>query len=258
MSHECSFSGCERTFETKRGKSLHESRGHTELYQDPEWLREQYIDNALNAKEIAEKCDTTAQTIYEWMDKLGIERRDKSEAKALEWENASDERRDEYAERMAEVGANHSVTNWHTFSEEERQEFRNFLSELATERNPPEPKVFKVEKTGHYVRSGWEKAVDLLLHEKGVEYAYEPQGFDCGEEGDYYPDFIVRDDVVIEVKGYVWDRNVAKAEQFMDKYPEYTYVVVGGREAQENMVYDYYIEYENKERIVELIDGGWE
>lgn len=40
---------------------------------DPEWLREQYKENGLLGKEIAEKCDLGASNVSSWLKKHGIE-----------------------------------------------------------------------------------------------------------------------------------------------------------------------------------------
>lgn len=49
-------------------------------YKDRDWLRRKYWDEGLSTTEIAEICDVTSMTIWRWMERHNIERRDKSEA----------------------------------------------------------------------------------------------------------------------------------------------------------------------------------
>ena len=46
-------------------------------YKDAEWLEEQYHDNGLTQYEIADKCGVNQKTVRSWMDKHGIETRDR-------------------------------------------------------------------------------------------------------------------------------------------------------------------------------------
>lgn len=46
------------------------------MYQDGDWLREQYWEEGLTQKEIAAKCDVSVRTIRRHMKQNGIERRD--------------------------------------------------------------------------------------------------------------------------------------------------------------------------------------
>jgi len=117
MTLKCERSGCERTFQTKRAKSVHESNGHGKKYTEESWLREKYHGEGLYIKEIAEECGVITQTIRDWMDELGVETRDSSEAKSHEWSRSGEQRRKEYAERMSEVGSSYAATgesngNW--------------------------------------------------------------------------------------------------------------------------------------------------
>lgn len=68
--HECDI--CERTFDTQRGLSVHESRGHSEIYQDQDKMYEFLIEKDLTAAELADRFDTSVVTIRNWKEKLGI------------------------------------------------------------------------------------------------------------------------------------------------------------------------------------------
>lgn len=119
------------------------------------------------------------------------------------------------------------------------------LSEIRKGMKPTYPEPFTVEETGHRVRSGWEEDVDIYLHRSDVEYKYEPRGFEYGNGRRYYPDFIVEDKLVIEVKGWPDDKSIQKAKEFTTAYPEYTYIVIGSKSCQSEMSYDKFIEYES-------------
>ena len=104
-----------------------------------------------------------------------------------------------------------------------------------------------VEETGRMVRSSWEEEIDLMLYDSGFDYDYEPKRFDIGDRK-YMPDFIVESEVVVEVKGYVSEASLEKAESFMAEYPDYTYVVVGSE-----IPCDKYVPWEERNEFVDRI-----
>jgi len=104
-----------------------------------------------------------------------------------------------------------------------------------------------VEKTGHTVRSGWEAEIDEMLFENNIEYRYEGRTFDLGEYT-YTPDFVCDRGAVIEVKGYIWDGDQQKARDFMERYPELSYLIVGSE-----LPGDYHLSWEERESLPELI-----
>lgn len=85
---------------------------------------------------------------------------------------------------------------------------------------------YVVPETGHEVRSTWEEVIDKMLHDSPYDYEYEPRRFDLGNRT-YLPDFIVEDQVVLEVKGVPDRRAWRKASSFMHRFREFDYVVVG-------------------------------
>ena len=128
----------------------------------------------------------------------------------------------------------------HEVSEETRQKIRE-------NGRPGYVKQIDVEETGHTVRSTWEEAIDRLLYYSQYDFEFEPERFDIG--GQYYlPDFIVGDDV-IEVKGWVTDHSIDRAERFMDQYPEYRYICVGS----EGLPCDVHIEYEQRHELLDVL-----
>jgi len=69
---------------------------------DKDWLQTKYVDERLSQKEIAEIAGVHKGTVKYWLDKHGIDARDKKEAINLSWEDA-DERRKAVGERFAEL-----------------------------------------------------------------------------------------------------------------------------------------------------------
>jgi len=103
-----------------------------------------------------------------------------------------------------------------------------------------------IDETGHTVRSHWEEELDLLLHESGVDYEYEPETFDIGFQ-QYTPDFRITE-YMIEVKGYAAEDDKDRARAFLDRFPEYTYVAVGSW-----LPSDIHISWESRRRVLSLI-----
>lgn len=90
---------------------------------------------------------------------------------------------------------------------------------------------YEVEETGHTVSGTWERDTDLALHVLDINFEYEPEKFSLPSLN-YIPDFIVEDQVVIEVKGRLTENAHTKANEFMEEYPQYEYWVIGNGEVQ--------------------------
>ena len=73
MTHECSVEWCDRSFDTKVGRGLHESRGHKHPHQDPEILHQLYVEEGLSSREVAEQLDTSKQQVLHYLHELGFE-----------------------------------------------------------------------------------------------------------------------------------------------------------------------------------------
>lgn len=89
--------------------------------------------------------------------------------------------------------------------------------------------------------------MDLILHKSRFEYDYEPKRFNLGDRG-YWPDFVVKDSVVVEVKGYARERGIEIANDFIESFHEMKYVVVG-----DEMPCDTHIPWERRSELPELI-----
>lgn len=82
------------------------------------------------------------------------------------------------------------------------------------------------EDLGHFVRSRWEANVARIFVFLGVEYEYEKHRF-LLEDCSYCPDFYIpKENLYIEVKGYLRDSSVLK--KFVSAHPEINLKVVDG------------------------------
>ena len=101
----------------------------SDQYKDADWLRKKYHHENLSGSEIAELCGTTKQTIYDWMRRHDIDRRDKSESATL--------RAEKYPHTHGDIGDYDGPGWWDMATEEERDRFREWLSkERQGEDNP--------------------------------------------------------------------------------------------------------------------------
>jgi len=111
------------------------------------------------------------------------------------------------------------------------------------------PEPYEISETGHIVRSSWEEEIDLFLYRSGIEYTYEEERFEYGNGRYYYPDFIVEDRLVIEIKGWAGWKDKRKAEAFMENYgDDYIYMVVGGDDTTD-MLCHLHLLWEDRHRL---------
>jgi hypothetical protein len=115
----------------------------------------------------------------------------------------------------------------------------------------PETSRFAVDvpETDRTVRSKLERTVDQLLHDSEFDYEYEPKAFDLPSGKGYLPDFVVDDEIVIEVKGNADERSVEKATDFMSTYQGLVYVVVG-----DVLPCDWYLPFDAIDELTGLLD----
>lgn len=128
------------------------------------------------------------------------------------------------------------------------EEYSQALSEALKGREPTYPTPYTVDELSHEVRSSWEEDIGKLLTENDIDYKYEPE-FKLSEAS-YYPDFVTETSA-IEVKGFASDRSVTKAEQFLEEYPSFTYVVIG-----DELPCDIHIPWEDRSRVVGVAEDG--
>lgn len=140
------------------------------------------------------------------------------------------------------TGEDHPLYGYE-WSEEQLQK----LSEALRGQVPGRSRPRQVIKTRNIVRNGWEAAVDIILHDAGFDYTYEDLSFELSERT-YTPDFVV-EDIVIEVKGMVWENDETKASEFMDRY-DYTYLVVGSE-----LPCDVHLPWKKREKLPEVINS---
>lgn len=111
-------------------------------------------------------------------------------------------------------------------------------------------KKITVEETGHIVDSGWEAEIDRLFHMLGLDYDHDPEPFEFENGRTHKPDFVVKDRIAVEVKGWpISDWHKERAQLFMNEYPEYTYMVIGTTEIPADMA----IRWDDRQFVEEVL-----
>lgn len=84
-------------------------------------------------------------------------------------------------------------------------------------------KPIQTEYNGNLFRSRLEARWAVFFDVCGVDYEYEPEGFDLGDGFLYLPDFLlhgvkgrVKGDLYVEVKGKMTDRDAVKIKRFAE------------------------------------------
>jgi len=153
-----------------------------EKYRDEEWLRDQYHGERLSAGDIADKCDCAKSTILRWLDRHGIEKRDRSEAAEIRAE-----RYPHTTDAGAEALKEHGVNAWEYWDDDQREAFRERLSEQRTgDDNPmagktgPDHHNWEPDKPPHrfYSSEKWKEVREEVLERDD----HECQA--CGKESD--------------------------------------------------------------------------
>jgi len=126
------------------------------------------------------------------------------------------------------------------------KQYRETLSEALSGRDPTYPEPYEVDELPHLVRSSWEEEIGKKLLSAGIDYEYEREVE--LPRGSYYPDFLTGK-YVIEVKRWATERSIEKAEQFMNEYPSYEYVVVG-----DELPCDVHISWDERDELPEVVN----
>lgn len=267
---------CGQTFETTIGKRRHHSWIHgesiatvtitcdhcgkeRETYEDEkERLTSGFCQECLENEDLGDAHPSSRERPPEVVEKIadahrGREIPDHVREAASQgwhewWENEADQ--EAHINRLTDAAPNElskearqkisETLQGHEVSEETRQKIR--------ERSEPAGQnMINVEATGHTVRSSWEKEVDLMLYEAGLEYSYEPQTFEL-PSFHYTPDFVI-DEFIIEVKGYDYGGEGAeRAREFRKEFPEYTYIALGAA-----LPSDIHLSWESRRRLLDLL-----
>ncbi len=76
------------------------------------------------------------------------------------------------------------------------------------------------------LRSSWEANISRIFNYLGIEWDYEREQFDMGENLRYQPDFFLARNTILEVKGF-WDTySREKVTEFQKKHPEYRVLIL--------------------------------
>lgn len=92
-------------------------------------------------------------------------------------------------------------------------------------------KAIQTEYKGYFFRSRLEARWAVFFDACGIEYEYEPEGYDLGNGMTYLPDFLlhgvagrVDGDLYVEVKGQMTDIDAEKIKRFYDMGTDNPYV----------------------------------
>lgn len=272
--YDCPYEGCERTFDTQNGRSVHHSQAHGESIAgytyECEYCGDEFdspispgSDNAPKycptkstegkSCEAKDRTGQSRQFTEEWKENISggmIKAHEEGRAESpfnrgSEWvmENIVDPRDDDYLHQPLPEEVKQKV------SESLKESYR------CGEREPASPNNIIVEETGHNVDSGWEVEIDILLHENDFDYKYNgEEGFPTFQVGEntYTPDFAL-DRKVIEVKGalgyhYRKERVEEYAEEMANR-EDIEYIVIGSVKLD----CDKYIPWEEREQIINYL-----
>lgn len=81
------------------------------------------------------------------------------------------------------------------------------------------------------LRSSWEANIARVFNYLNLSWKYEKNSFkrlDCqgNHTGNYFPDFFLDDNIIVEVKGFWNQESLSKAKEFVSNYKEYKYYFI--------------------------------
>jgi len=144
-------------------------------YQDKEWLSEQYLEREKSKQVIADECGVSESTIQYWVDKYDIQTRNLAEA-----QHQRHVRKDEpymdadvlYELYWGEMLTQREIADKFGVSQLAVQRWMNRF-DIELRYAGAHGNTYKTER-GEYVRSSHEREIANWLHERGVDYVYEP------------------------------------------------------------------------------------
>ena len=245
---------CAKETGSMRGLASHWDQIHDDPR--PDWIyysvSEEHGENISKAQRGRELSEEHKQKLAD-SDYYQSDEYQEKMSEALSGREKSEEHKEKIAESMSgennpmygsygEEHHNHGVT-WSEETREKMSEARKGIS------GGGKTDTQTVNETGHVVKSSWEAKVDRLLYNNNAEFEYEPETFKFESGRAYTPDFIVSGEIVVEVKGHIWnDWDKERASLFMDQYPDYTYIVVG-----EKLPCDLHYPWDNMEQLTEVL-----
>lgn len=74
-SHDCPY--CDESFDSKHGVSIHKGYNHDLPHKDEDTMRRLYVDQQLSIPEIADELEIGTTTVENWLERHGIDTRDR-------------------------------------------------------------------------------------------------------------------------------------------------------------------------------------
>jgi len=115
------------------------------------------------------------------------------------------------------------------------------------------PDPYYVEALGHKVRSAWEEEIGCLLQANSIDYGYEAKTFRM-ENHTYTPDFIIAENLVVEVKGHFPDYQKDKYKKFVQEFPKVTFIIVGNNDGEDETC-DVHIPWEERNALISILEN---
>lgn len=116
---DCRFDGCQRVFDTRRGRGIHESQKHDYEHRgewhDEDYLRAEYHGKGKSVKELADENDIAYNRMLRSFEELGVERRDSVETRHFDTRKKLSVNREDIISRyksgepMYELGEDYGV-----------------------------------------------------------------------------------------------------------------------------------------------------
>jgi predicted DNA-binding protein YlxM (UPF0122 family) len=195
-----------------------------DYFENPEWLREEYLNKERSCQDIAKDFDVTSTAVLYALERADISRRDHEEVTELRvGEGYKLLKDDEWMETQYQI----RERSTYDIAEELDVAHGTVTRQLERIGIPRRGGKAYIEHLDHHVRSEWELAIADMLVDIGIQYEYEPDKIDIGDGVNYIPDFVT-EEFIIEVKGKLYEADeYFKAERMMEMFPNKQYVVIG-------------------------------
>lgn len=162
-------------------------------YRDEEWLRERYHGDGLSKQVIADQCGVSESTVQHWMNEFGIEARGLSAAQLKRSERRNEPYMD--ADLLETLYWDEGMT------QREMAEYFDVTQIVMTRwmnkydiqlrYAGAHGRTYETTR-GEYVRSSHERRIADWLHDRDIDYEYEPDV----SATDLRPDFRVNGDLI--------------------------------------------------------------
>lgn len=220
-----------------------------------EFIRTKYVEEDLTRQEVADILNIPKRRLRTYLEDYGIRKKSQYRPRETKECQVCGEEFSIYAAHNDQIYCSSECYGKTMEGTERTEKAREKISRGMEQahregRHDSGRNIETVPQTGHTVSSSWEKEIDLLLYNSGIDYLYEGVQFNI-DGRTYTPDFS-SGNVVIEVKGtagYIYKPEYTeKKAQYMVNMDDTIYVVIGVE-----LPADIYVEWEDKDILPEVI-----